>query len=380
MAWIDKHLDLDPALLARIAQTEEEIAWVREASAQDLFDVAMTTLGLRTIECPFGAMTAMELGDMPHSSLVAALEPYFEQGTTTASDVADQIQLCRAFSDPAQAMDTVLRLVEKTVAKFPTLAEHLKVGHNPGDVLDPFILAANHQLLSGQSMEKMIEYSIAHKVLMKIENLIGNLHQETIGLMRGNFRAPEPKKGKGSVDKGRLHPYLNPFPGADIGQAPIPGKPDTPRLFQVKNKTGSSKGGGGKSLGEQLRLLEQTYRADTFYVAIVGTTLSGHRSRTAVVRESPNTVLLVGKAAIDELTQTTVGDELLLRTYRRAFRQAAQSAEYRFGDVVAAAVEVFEREAAEADDDFPAGWLRNATEGRRADQDSRASEQQDRLL
>jgi len=65
-----------------------------------------------------------------------------------------------------------------------------------------------------------------------------------------------------------------------------PENPSAIRLFQVKNKTGSAKGGDGARLGRQLKLLEQTYGAKTFFVAIVGNTLRGHRSKGAVLRES----------------------------------------------------------------------------------------------
>jgi hypothetical protein len=378
--WIDRHLGgLDPDFLDRIRLAEEQIAWVRDSSAKDLFDLAMRTMGLAPIQCPFRDMTAAQLGDTPSATLVAELEPCFEPGMATASDLADQIQLCRAFADPRSVTDTVRRTVEEAVARFPASAEDLKIGHNPGDVLDPFILAANYELLSERHMEKAIESSASHKILMKVEDLVGNLHQNVIGLMRGNFRVPEPQ-GSRSSGKERLDPRLNPFPGADVGQVPVPEKPDTMRLFQVKSKTGSAKGGDGKRLGEQLRTLEATYGADTFYTAVVGNTLRGHRSKGAVLRESPNTAVLVGEAALDELTQSAVGGELLLRTYQRAFRQASQSAGYRFCEVVAAMVEVFEREAVEAGEDFLAAWLHKAIGGRRADQDSRAHEVQERLL
>lgn len=110
-----------------------------------------------------------------------------------------------------------------------------------------------------------------------------------------------------------------------------------------------------------------------------------HPARTplqkgAVLRESPNTAVLVGEAALDELTQSSVGGELLLRSYQRAFRQAAHSSGYHFADVVAGMVEVFEREAAQAGDDFLAAWLHHAISGRSADQDSREANAQGRLL
>lgn len=378
MSFEQRLQGLHPGLLARIAQAQAEIAWIRDSSARDLFELAMTTLGLAPIECPFGKIGAVELGDIPSAALLHQLEPHFERGTATAADVADQIQLCRAFADPRSATAAVRQMVRAAIVKFPTCADDLKVGHNPGDVLDPFILAANYELLSERNIEKTIDSTAAHKTLMKLEDLVGNLHQSVIGSMRGNFRVPEPQ-GSRSSGKEPLDPRRNPFPGADVGQVPVPKKPGSLRLFQIKSKTGSAKGGDGKRLGEQLRTLEQTYGADTFYTAIVGNTLRGHRSRSAVVRESPNTAVLVGKAALDEMTQSAVGDELLLRTYQRAFRQAAQSAGYRFGDAVAAMVEVFEREAAESGEDFLAAWLHRAIGGSSAEQDSRASPPQGRL-
>jgi hypothetical protein len=208
------------------------------------------------------------------------------------------------------------------VAKFPRSADDLRVGSNPGDVLDPFILAANYELLSEQSLHKAVEHTASHKVLMKIEDLVGHLHETVIGEMRGNFRVPE-LQGSRSEGKERLDPQRNPFPGADVGQVPLPSSPGSLRLFQVKSKTGSAKGGDGKRRGDQLTTLERTYGAHTFYVAIVGNTLRGHRSRGAVEKNSPNTAILVGESALNELTQSHVGAELLLRVYQRAFRSAA---------------------------------------------------------
>jgi hypothetical protein len=34
--------------------------------------------------------------------------------------------------------------------------------------------------------------SVSHKALMMIEDLIGHLHEDVLGQMRGNVRAPEP--------------------------------------------------------------------------------------------------------------------------------------------------------------------------------------------
>ncbi len=367
--WLRRQLSsLDATLLSRIRQANEEIEWIRQASGRDLAHLACHALGIQSIDRVFSERTAIELGNLGRAELLAEIRSCFEPGTATADDLADQIQLCRAFADPRVITEYIASSLQVAIARFPSSADDLKVGHNPGDVLDPFILAANYELLSQRSVQKTIESSASHKVLMKIEDLVGNLHQNVIGMMRGNFRVPEPRGDRG---KEKLEPKLNPFPGADVGQVPVPARPDIFRLFQVKSKTGSAKGGDGKRLGEQLRLLESIYQADTFYVAIVGNTLRGHRSRGAVERESRNTAILVGEAALDALTQSEIGGELLLRIYQRSFRRAAQAAGYDFDAFVAAACEVFEREARDAGEDFLTAWLHGAIGGDRREQDSR---------
>jgi hypothetical protein len=370
-SWMnDRFAGLDPSVLGDMERADDEIRWIRESTADDLLALASKQLGTVKIESPFRGMNAVELGNLRRADLLEHLEERFEAGTTTAEDLADQIQLSRAFADPRAAAAYVADEVARAVTRFPSSAESLKVGHNRGDVLDPFILAANFELLSDRNMEKTIEAAASHKVLMKVEDLVGNLHQNVIGRMRGNFRIPEPQ-GSRTAGKEKLDRMRNPFPGADVGQAPIPARPDALRLFQVKSKTGSAKGGDGKRLGEQLRRLEETYEADTFYAAVVGNTLTGHRSRGAVQRESPSTAVLVGEAALDELTQSSVGGELLLRVYQRAFRAAAKAAGYDFGQVLTRMHEVFQQEADEAGEDFLSAWLHNAIGGPPSEQDSR---------
>ena len=366
-----RHLSsLDPDLRGRIRQAGEEIGWIRLASAEDLLGRACDALGIKPVGHVFESMTAVDLGNLSRAEILSEIDGHFEPGTSTAGDLADQIQLCRAFDNPGAVTKYIESSLTTAIEKFPSSADDLKVGHNPGDVLDPFILAANYELLSQRSVQKTIESSTAHKVLMKVEDLVGNLHQNVIGMMRGNFRVPEPQgtsaKGKENLD-GKLHP----FPGADVGQVPVPDRPDVIRLFQVKSKTGSAKGGDGKRLGEQLHLLESVYQADTFYVSIVGNTLRGHRSRGAVQRESSNTAVLVGESALDALTQSKVGGELLLRTYQRSFRRAAQTTGYDFDEIVASMCEIFEQEARDAGEDFLTAWLHEAIGGEQREQDSR---------
>jgi hypothetical protein len=363
------HLDaLDPELRDRISAAQLEIEWIRQATAKDLLDVATEQLGLKPLVGVAQGMSAVELGDLRRAELLRLLERNYPVGTGTAEDLADQIQLCRAFADPPSVTRWIADHVENRVRSFPRRASDIRVGTNPGDVLDPFILAANFELLSERNIQKTIEHTASHKILMKIEDLVGHLHENVIGRMRGNFRVPEPQ-GTSKEGKEKLDPLRNPFPGADVGQVPLPERPNRLRLFQVKSKTGSAKGGDGKRLGEQLETLEKTYGADTFYVAVVGNTLRGHRSRGAVERHSPRTAILVGEAALNEMTQSRVGAELLLRTYQRAFRAAAEETGYLFSEVVATIASEFEHEAEGGD--FLSSWLHSAVDGAVEEQDSR---------
>ena len=370
MSYQDHLALINPDLRQRIEQAQKEADLLRAASGQYLLNMATEGLNLRDMPGLAEGLSAQEFGDLRRSELLNLFIPCFPAGTSTAGDLADQVQLCRAFSDPAGVTARVTSWVAETVASFPRSSVDLRVGSKAGDVLDPFILTANYELLSNRSFSRTIEHTASHKVLMKIEDLVGHLHESVIGLMRGNFRVPEPQ-GSRVEGKELLSPERNPFPGADVGQVPLPSRPDKIRLFQVKSKTGSAKGGDGKRLGQQLAALETTYDADTFYVAVVGNTLKGHRSRGAVEKESPNTAILVGESALNELTQSKVGGELLLRTYQRAFRAAAQSTGYSFPDIVREMAASFEAEAELAGTDFLSAWLHGAIGGDPKDQDSR---------
>lgn len=368
MTYMDNLVGMNPNLLARIKKTQQDIDWIRSASGVDLLELATDQLGLKPVSAVASDLTALELGNKSRSELLELLEPKFDAGTSTASDLADQIQLCRAFADPRAVTRRVADYVESKVMEFPRTAAHLRVGSNAGDVLDPFILAANYELLSERNLQRTIGHTASHKVLMKIEDLVGHLHESVIGEIRGNFRVPEPQ---GSQGKERLDLTYNPFPGADIGQVPVPERPDVLRLFQVKSKTGSAKGGDGKRLAEQLVTLEKTYAADTFYVAVVGNTLKGHRSRGAVQGNSPSTAIMVGASALNELTQSSVGAELLLRIYQRAFRAASEETGYQFSELVVSMAAEFEEEAEVAETDFLSAWLHVAVDGDPVEQDSR---------
>ena len=201
---------------------------------------------------------------------------------------------------------------------------------------------------------------------MIIEGLIGHLHEEVIGQIRGNVRAPEPRGFNQEI----IDTETNPFPGADIVQPPT--SPDeTIRFHQVKSKTGSAKGGDGKRLGDQLRLLEQYYRGEIYYDALIGNTLRGHRSMGAVLKAAPNVVVLVGGAAFQALTRSSFGPEILLRVYQTAFAEASIRTGYTIDSMISGIAEAFSARAAQAGDGLGEALLRDSTGGPAIEQDSR---------
>ncbi len=283
-----------------------------------------------------------------------------------AASLAHRVQLLRAFRDPDQIVRDTCDKVSEIVAGFPRRAEDIQRGRNPGDVLDPYILAASQYLVYGGDLEGTFTATVAHKILMMIEGLLGYLHEDVIGAMRGNVRAPEPR----GVDQETLDPASHPFPGADIVQPPL-GKARPLRFHQVKNKTGSAKGGDGSRPGLQLLELQRLYGGEIFYDALIGNTLRGHRSMAGVLRAAPGAIVLVGESAFEALTGSSIGPELLLRLYQAAFEVSAQQSGYRIQDVVEAVYGTFRQRAADAGETFLDAILHDAISGLPEEQDSR---------
>jgi len=286
--------------------------------------------------------------------------------TIHAVNLAQRTHLLRAFDAPDVIVARVAEKVTAIANTLPRTAADIERGRNAGDVLDPYILAATQSLLYGGSFQGAIGATVAHKALMIIEGLMGHLHEDVVGEMRGNVRAPEPRGFNQEI----LDPFENPFPGADVVQPPTEAG-ERLRVHQVKSKTGTVKGGDGRRLGEQLRQLGQYYHADTFFDALIGNTLRGHRSIAGVVTASPNTVVTVGESAFKELTRSAIGPELLLRVYQNAFTEAAQVTGYNIDAMVTGIFATFQERAGAAGADFLEVVLHDAVGGEPAAQDSR---------
>lgn len=283
-----------------------------------------------------------------------------------AANLSHRVQLLRAFQHPDRVVSDTCEKIITISADFPSTAEQIQCGKNPGDVLAPYILAAAQELMCDGDFEATISATVAHKVLMMIEGLLGHLHEDVLGTMRGNVRAPEPR----GEDQEQLDPVVNPFPGADILQPPL-GKRRPLRFHQIKSKTGSAKGGDGRRLGLQLESLRDLYGGDIFYDALIGNTLRGHRSMAGVVKAAPDVIVLVGEAAFRELTDSDHGPQFLLRLYQAAFDVASQRSGYQIQNIVAAIYTTFKQRADELGEGFLETVLRDAISGPATQQDSR---------
>jgi len=300
--------------------------------------------------------TALANVGMPESGIVLS-----------ATNLARRAQLLRAFDDPDAVLQWATGKVIAIAADLPRTARDIECGRNPGDVLDPYLLAATQSLLCEGDFRSAIGATVTHKALMILEGLMGHLHEEVIGRMRGNVKNPEPRADNAEI----LDFQLNPFPGADVLQPPL-AEGEPLRLHQVKSKTGTLNSSGGRRLAEQMRTLRMAYPgAELYSHSLVGNTLRGHRSMGGMLRAEPALIVLVGDASFRVLTGSENGAELLLRLYQAAFDLAAAETGYSVETMTNAIFETFKERAEEAGEGWLEAVLHQSTRGDAANLDSR---------
>lgn len=365
---------VNPELLRRLVDAQNSALDQEFSTAADLYARVFDDLKL-SISVPGNLrdVPPQAVSDRPFAQLKDDFVRLLDDADITgragwlhAINLAQRTHLIRAFAQPDAVVRRVTAKIEDVAGTFPREAAHIERGRNPGDVLDPYILTATQTLLYAGNFQQAIEATVAHKALMVIEGLMGHLHEDVIGLMRGNVRAPEPR----GFNQEQIDPHDNPFPGADVVQPPIAAG-DALRVHQVKSKTGSAKGGDGKRLGDQLRRLREFYRAEVFYDALIGNTLRGHRSMRGVLTSEPEAVVLVGDAAFRELTRSSVGPELLLRVYQNAMAEAALSTGYRIDTMAAGIVATFRERSEQAGEGYLEMLLSDSIASYPEQQDSR---------
>ena len=366
---------MNPSVLVRLIRAQEDAFENRFPTAGDLLETVFDNLKLALpIPDDLREVPPTRLADRPFDDLVRAYEPILHSAGVVgssasghAANLAQRTHLVRAFANPDAVMADVRDKVVEIVNTFPQKASDIGRGRNPGDVLDPYILTATQTLLYAGNFRNAIRATVAHKSLMIIEGLMGHLHEDVVGEMRGNVRAPEPR----GFNQELIDPHDNPFPGADIVQPPLHAEGRL-RFHQVKSKTGSAKGGDGRRLGEQLRRLREYYRADVYYDALIGNTLRGHRSMRGVIAAEPHAVVLVGSAAFRELTRSSIGPQLLLRVYQNAFSEAARATGYRIDTMAGRIVSAFRARADDAGETFLDSLLATSIGLTPDEQDSRS--------
>ena len=361
-------------VLARLVSAQENIIECAFSDAASFYSHIFDDLKL-SLAIPDDAKDkpVQHVSDRPFKELIRDLKSILADSGITgqsarihAVNLAQRAQLMRAFDRPDDVLARVTEKVVEIIETFPRAAEDIERGRNPGDVLDPYILAATQTLLYGGNFQEAIGATVAHKALMIIEGLMGHLHEDVIGDMRGNIRAPEPS----GFNQELIDPHDNPFPGADVVQPPTRDGENI-RFHQVKSKTGSAKGGDGKRLGDQLRQLRQYYAGEVYYDALIGNTLRGHRSMRGVLSSEPAAVVLVGTAAFSELTRSTIGPELLLRVYQYAFSEAAEQTGYKIDNMASGIVATFRERAEAAGEGFFEALISNSIRSNVDQQDSR---------
>lgn len=318
---------------------------------------------------PVQTIADMEFADLQEffaRILVAAGTPGSAVGLHS-TNLARHAQLLRAFDNPEGVLDWATAKVIAIVADLPKKAGDIECGRNPGDVLDPYLLAATQALLCEGDFRSAIGATVSHKALMILEGLMGHLHEEVIGRMRGNVRNPEPRADNAEI----LDFQLNPFPGADVVQPPV-AEGEPLRLHQIKSKTGTLNSSGGRRLAEQMRTLRMTYPgAELYSHSLVGNTLRGHRSMGGMLRAEPALIVMVGDASFRVLTGSVNGAELLLRLYQSAFELAAAQTGYSVETMTNAIFETFSERAAEEGEGWLESVLHRSTRGEAANLDSR---------
>lgn len=364
---------LSSSFIAKIKRAQNDDFASAFPDAKRFIEAVLDQLRISaTVPSNLAGVNASKFSDRSYADFVRyfseflSKQNYPSQATgRTAASLATRAMLLRAFSAPDDTVAYVKNKILTVIGTFPKTASDIEVGRNKGDVLDPFILAATQYLLYRGEFDGAVSATVSHKALMIIEGLMGHLHEDVLGLMRGNVRVPEPR-GK---DQEAFNYKTNPFPGADLIQPPVSADQKL-RVHQIKSKTGSAKGGDGKRLGDQLKFLSEHYDAEIFYDALVGNTLVGHRSKTGVEKAAPAVRVLVGQAAFKHLTGSEHGAGLLLRLYQEAFLSAAESAGYSINEVTEGIVEYFKVRSEAAGETFLDTILFASTGGRVEEQDS----------
>ena len=320
---------MPPTFLPRLYGTTAALfeAAARRISAEGALDVTRLASAFPDFATLFEAEdTAL------HNTVLRSIHGVKSPDTELlARKLTSVIKRLMVFENLDAVSEIIRQKLREVVKDFPRTLSELEESGGGRDVLDPFIVALSLRLLCADSLEDLLSHLVAHKCLMKLEDLIGHMHEEILGRAAGKERVPEPEGvvgPDGKKNKEEWHPQLNPFPGADA-------RLGTEEFYQIKNKTGSAKGSDGEKLGRQFRLLAQKYPGSKrYYVSMIGKTLAGHRSMGAFLRTDPGAEVLVGLAAFQQLGHHRDTPAIILDFVLEEFEAVKADLHYEFGAVI----------------------------------------------
>ena len=204
---------INEEVLGRLIAAQDNIVEHAFPNAADFYGRVFDDLKLSlTVPDGMKEQLAHDVSDRPFRELIRDFISMLKDAEITgqsarihAVNLAQRTQLVRAFEQPDAVLARVTGKVGEIIETFPRTSDDIERGRNPGDVLDPYILAATQSLLYGGDFQEAVGATVAHKALMIIEGLMGHLHEDVIGDMRGNIRAPEPR----GFNQELIDPYDN---------------------------------------------------------------------------------------------------------------------------------------------------------------------------
>lgn len=310
-----------PAFLSETYADTEAFFWQNlEYADVDVHDadVAQLTTTYPEFESLFEAT-----GEELERVIEAAVEPATDE---VMAELRTTIERHLVFEDVEQVREhAVTQVLEPKFEALPRELDDLVRGSSPGDVIDPFLVALNKQVLTDGGTEALVRNVLVHKCLMKFEDLMGHLHEHVLGNAGGCRWVPEPA----GENKHQYDAETNPYAGADARRG-------EEEFFELKNKTGSAKGSAGESIGRKMGTLGEVYSdPDRFYASVIGDTLKGHRSKGAAEREDPGLEVLVGLQTIQKIGRYRNTPRVLLEFYLELFREVAEEDNFDIGEIAA---------------------------------------------
>lgn len=324
-----------PEFLSNKYGNTEDFFWQNLEYAD--VDIIDADVDLLTTEYPDFSSLFDTTGEQLEHVLERAINPHTDE---VISELRITIERHLIFEDVEKVRENaVTEVLKPKFEDLPRELDDLVRGSSPGDVIDPFLVALNKQVLTSGGTKELVRNILVHKCLMKFEDLMGHLHEHVLGNAGGCEWIPEPA----GENKHQYDPDTNPYAGADSRR-------DEREFFELKNKTGSAKGSAGENIGSKMSKLGEVYPgSERFYASVIGDTLKGHRSKGAAEREDPGLEVIVGLQTIQKIGKYRNTPRVLLEFYLELFQEVAEEDNFDIDDIVNSITEEWKQKYGEED-------------------------------